>query len=49
LALTNGTVTPIDPVQERFIAVVNAEKPPRSDIEKGWLMFLSEYPEFEGD
>jgi pimeloyl-ACP methyl ester carboxylesterase len=49
MALTDGTVAPIDPVQERFIAVVNGEKTPRSDIEKGWLRFLSEHPEIKGD
>ena len=49
MALTNGTVTPIDPVQENFIAVVNREKSPSGDIEEGWLMFLSEHPEFKGD
>ena len=49
MALTNGTVTPIDQVQENFIAVVNGEKSPRGDIEEGWLRFLSEYPEFKGD
>ena len=47
MALTNGTVTPIDPMQENFIAVVNGEKSPRGDIEEGWLMFLSEHPEFK--
>jgi len=49
MALSKGTVTPIDPVQERFMAVVNGEKTARSDIEKGWLRFLSEYSEFKDD
>ena len=49
MALTNGTVTPIDPMQERFIAVVNGEKTPRDDAEKGWLRFISEHPEFKDD
>lgn len=49
MALTIGTISPDHPEQKRFIAVVNGEKLPRDDAEKGWLMFLSEYPEFKDD
>jgi len=49
MALTNGELTTFHPEEERFIAVVNGEKSPRDDAEKGWLRFLSEYPEFKGD
>jgi len=44
MALTKGTITPFHPEQERFIAVVNGEKTPRGDVEKGWLRFVSEHP-----
>lgn len=44
-ALSNGVIDPIDPIQERFVEVVNGDKAPRGDIENGWLRFLSEYPE----
>jgi triacylglycerol esterase/lipase EstA (alpha/beta hydrolase family) len=48
MALTNGTLTTFHPEEERFIAVVNGEKAPRDDAEKGWLRFLKEHPEFRG-
>ena len=47
MALTNGSITTFHPEEERFIAVVNGKKSPRNDAEKGWLKFLSEYPEFK--
>jgi len=46
MALTKGTLTTFHPEEERFIAVVKGEETPRDDAEKGWLKFLSEYPEF---
>ena len=46
MALTEGTFEPFYEDEERFMAVVRGEKSPRDDIEKGWLRFLSEYPEF---
>jgi uncharacterized protein YifE (UPF0438 family) len=46
MALTEGTFLPFYSEEERFMAVVNGEKSPRNDVEKGWLLFLSEYPEF---
>lgn len=49
MALSNGELTPFHPEEERFIAVVNGEKTPRDDAEKGWLRFLSEHPEFRDD
>ncbi len=48
MALTNGTLTTFHPEEERFIAVVNGEKSPRDDAEKGWLRFLKEHPELRG-
>jgi uncharacterized protein YifE (UPF0438 family)/uncharacterized alpha/beta hydrolase family protein len=47
VALGNGTLTPFHPEEERFIRVVKGEQAPRDDAEKGWLKFLSEYPEHE--
>ena len=49
MALTKGTISPSHPEEKRFITVVNGEKTPRDDAEKGWLRFLSEYPEFKDD
>ena len=49
LAMTNGTYIPYHPEEERFIAVVNGEKAPRDDADKGWLRFLEEYPELAGE
>ena len=46
MALTNGTFEPFYSDEELFMAAVKGEKSPRNDIEKGWLRFLSEYPEF---
>ena len=46
MALTIGTFEPFYWEEELFMAAVNGEKSPRNDVEKGWLRFLSEYPEF---
>jgi len=46
MALTVGTFEPFYLDEELFMAAVKGEKSPRNDIEKGWLRFLSEYPEF---
>lgn len=49
MAMTKGKYVPYHPEEERFIAVVKGEETPRDDAEKGWLKFLSEYPEFIGN
>ena len=46
MAMTTGKYDPYHPEEERFIAVVKGEQAPRNDADKGWLRFLSEYPEF---
>ncbi len=46
MALTVGTFEPFYSEEELFMAAVKGEKSPRNEIEKGWLRFLSEYPEF---
>ena len=47
MAMTKGKYVPYHPEEERFIAVVNGKKAPRDDADEGWLMFLSEHPEFK--
>ena len=49
MGLTNGTVIPFYPEQERFVEVANGEQAPHNEIEKGWLKFISEHPEFKDD
>ena len=49
MALTRGDFEPFYDEEEKFMAVVNGERPPRNDIEKGWLHFLSEYPELRSN
>lgn len=48
MALTNGSLIPFLPGEERFVAVAKGEKAPRDDAEKGWLRFISEYPVLKG-
>jgi pimeloyl-ACP methyl ester carboxylesterase len=49
MALTEGRFEPIYDEEERFMAVVHGERPPRTDIEKGWMRFLDEHPEFRAE
>jgi len=49
MTLTDGTFKPFYDEEERFVAVIKGERSPGNDIEKGWLRFLSEHPEFRGD
>lgn len=44
-AVSNGSLTPFFPEQERFIRVVQGLEPVRFDVVKEWLRFLKEYPE----
>ncbi len=44
MALTNDAIKTFHPEEERFIAVIKGEKPPRDDAEEGWLRFVREYP-----
>jgi len=46
MALTEGRFQPFYDEEERFMAVVIGDKSPRTDVEKGWLRFLAEYPDF---
>ncbi len=45
MALTTGKFEPFYDEEERFMAAVNGDRSPRNDVEKGWIRFLSEYPE----
>ena len=40
---------PLDKSQERLVEVINGERVARTEIEKGWLLFLSEYPEYRAE
>lgn len=46
MAISNGTLKPFYDEQEDFVKVVRGEVPARSDLEKSWLRFMREYPEF---
>jgi uncharacterized alpha/beta hydrolase family protein len=46
MALTEGRFEPFYDEEEHFMAAVNGITPPRNDVEKGWLRFLDEYPEY---
>lgn len=49
MGLTNGTVTPFQPEQEHFVEVANGEQTPHNELEKAWLKFIGEHPEFKDD
>jgi len=49
MALTNGSLKPFHPGEERFIAVVKGEMAPRDESEMSWLKFVNEYPELKGN
>ena len=48
MALSNGTLQPFYKEQEDFVKIVRGEVevPAESDLVKGWLRFMREYPEF---
>ncbi len=45
MAVSDGTLKPFFPEQERFLRVVKGEEPPKFQVVKDWLRFLKEYPE----
>jgi len=49
MGLTKGTIIPFDPEQAHFVEVANGEQAPQNELEKGWLKFISEHPEFKDD
>lgn len=50
MAISNGTLKPITPLQEEFVRVIKGEEPaPSHGVVVDWLRFLKEYPEIRGD
>jgi triacylglycerol esterase/lipase EstA (alpha/beta hydrolase family) len=49
MAVTNGTLKPFFPEQERFLRVIKGQEPPKYKLVKDWLRFLKEYPELNHD
>ena len=49
MELQKGTIAPFNPDQLRFIAVANGKQAPHTDLEKGWLRFVNEYPKYKGN
>ena len=47
MAITNGTLKPFYPEQEDFMKVIRGEEPATFEVVKGWLKFISEYPEID--
>jgi uncharacterized protein YifE (UPF0438 family) len=45
MAIINGTLKPFYPEQEDFLKVVRGEAPATTEVEKGWMKFMSEFPE----
>ena len=49
MAVSNGTLKPFFPEQERFLRVIKGEETPKYEPVKDWLRFLKEYPEIDRD
>ena len=49
MAVSNGTLKPFFPEQERFLRVIKGEESPRYEVVEDWLRFLKEYPEIDRD
>jgi uncharacterized protein YifE (UPF0438 family) len=49
MAVSNGTLKPFFPEQERFLRVIKGEESPKYKIVEDWLRFLKEYPEVVRD
>ena len=47
MAVSNGTLKPFFPEQERFLRVVKGEESPKHEVVKDWLRFLREYPDID--
>lgn len=46
MAVTKGVISPFYPEQENFLRVNRGERPPQNEVEKDWLKFRREFPEF---
>jgi hypothetical protein len=49
MAVSNGTLKPFFPEQERFLRVIKEEETPKYELVKDWLRFLKEYPDIDRD
>ena len=49
MAVSNGTLKPFFPEQERFLRVIKGEESPKYEVVEDWLRFLKEYPEIVRD
>jgi len=49
MAISNGTLKPFFPEQERFVRIINGEETSKDVVIKDWLRFLKEYPEIDRD
>ncbi len=47
MAISNGTLKPFFPEQERFLRVINGEESPKYETVEDWLRFLKDYPEID--
>ncbi len=45
MAVMNGTLKTFYPEQENFFRVIRGEIPATTEVEKGWMKFMSEFPE----
>jgi pimeloyl-ACP methyl ester carboxylesterase len=45
MAVINGTLKPFYPEQKHFLRVTRGEVPAATEVEKGWLKFMNEFPE----
>ena len=49
MAVSNGTLKPFLPEQERFLRALSGEEPPEHEVIEGWIRFLKEYPDLGRD
>lgn len=47
MAISNGTLKPFFPEQERFLRVIKGEESPKYEAVEDWLRFLKEYPDID--
>ena len=47
MAISNGTLEPFFPEQERFVRMVKGKEPARDQVVKDWIRFLHDYPDID--
>jgi hypothetical protein len=45
IMLAKGMITPINPQQTKFIQAIQGKIPATKDVERGFMHFMTEYPE----